>query len=112
MMVEVAIWSACIGSLMLLIALATIVWRLATRITNAEGAATEAGKRADTASIAVINHTLKIDDLAKELADHREEVAKEYVSYKHMTNLENRLVDAIGALGSMIDALFSRIPHG
>lgn len=109
---ELAFWFAICAPATLLVLLGTLVWRLATRLSVTEASADRALQRADTAALSVMNNLLKIENVASELAAHREEVAKEYVSYKHMTNLENRLVDAIGALGSRIDALFSRIPHG
>lgn len=108
-MIEVAIWSACIATAILLIAMGTIIWRLASRLSTSEAAAAEAMKRADTAALSVIANNLKLEKLSDDLSDLREEVAKEYVSYKHMTNLENRLVEAITGLGNRIDNLFSKL---
>jgi hypothetical protein len=108
---EVAIWIAGVGTLSLVVVLGTIVWRLASRISTVEAAAEEAKKKAESAALAVIAANLKHDKLSDELNNLREEVAKEYVSYKHMTNLENRLVEAITGLGNRIDSLFSRSQH-
>lgn len=107
---ETAIWIAGLGTLTLIVTLGGFVWRLSGRLTAAEGTATDAGKRADTAALAVLNNSLKIENVKDELGKHREDVAKEYVSYRHMVNLENRLVEAINSVGTRLDGLFSRFP--
>jgi hypothetical protein len=105
----------------LLLTMGGILWKQATRQANAEAAAATALQRADTASLAVAANADKVEKVASELAKHREDVAKDYVSYKHMQALEKRLIDAISqctsqlvSLGNRIDGLFSRIPpqHG
>jgi hypothetical protein len=85
------------------------VWRLATRISKAEDKADAASTRADIAGINVAANSMKVEKVASELAQHREDTAKDYVSYKHMVNLENRLIDAISQLGNRIDGLFTRV---
>lgn len=105
---ETATWIAIIGTITLLVTVGGILVAVTRRMTNAESAAQTALQRADTAAIAVKANADKVEKVASELARHREDVAKEYVSYTHMTNLENRLVEAITGLGNRIDALFSR----
>jgi hypothetical protein len=104
-------WIAGAAVLGMVLTIGGYVWRLASRMSLSDAATATALQRADTAALAVQANAAKVEKVASELADHREEVAKEYVSYKHMTNLENRLVEAIMGLGNRIDALFSRVAH-
>lgn len=105
---ETAVWIACLGTATLAIALGTLVWRLATRISNAESKADTAASRADVAGINVAANSMKVEKVAQDLAQHREDTAKQYVSYAHMVTFESRIVDAITQLGNRIDNLFSR----
>jgi hypothetical protein len=78
-------------------------------IAEVKATAVAASGRADIAGINVAANTLKVERVATELAKHREDTAKEYVSYKHLVTLENRLVDAIANLGTRIDGMFTRM---
>jgi hypothetical protein len=105
---ETAIWVAIVATCALFITIGGLVWKLASRISSVEATATTASSRADIAGINVAANTLKVERVASELAAHREAVAKEYVSFTYMSNLENRLIDAIGKVGDRIDGLFAR----
>lgn len=87
------------------------VWTVSKRISEAEAKADAASNRADVAGITVAINTTKVEKVADDLSKHREETAKEYVSFTHMVALENRLVDAITGLGNRIDGLFNRAVH-
>jgi hypothetical protein len=106
--VEIAAISLAFG---ILSAVIGWVWLVSTRISKAEAKAEAAAQRADVAGINVAHNTIKVDKVADELSAHRENTAKEYVSFTHMIALENRLVDAITGLGNRIDGLFSRVTH-
>lgn len=80
------------------------VWLISGKISTVEIKADEAAKHA-LVSVA------EAKAIEKLLADHRQEVAKEYVSYQYMQNLETRVVDAIKSLGDRIDRLFSSRMH-
>lgn len=104
-------WGAIVATIGLLITVGGLVWRLATRIGSVESTAVAASGRADIAGIQVAANALKVERVATELSKHREDTARDYVSYTHMVTLENRLVDAISQLGNRIDGLFSRVSH-
>jgi hypothetical protein len=106
---DIFLWGAIVATIMMTLTVGGILVAVTRRITSAENTATAAGARADTAALAVLANAAKVEKVASELAAHRENVAKEYVSYHHMTNLENRLIDAVNSLGNRIDGLFSRI---
>lgn len=84
------------------------VVKIVQRISNTEAKADAAASRADVAGIQVAANALKVERVATELSKHREDTARDYVSYTHMVTLENRLVDAITGLGTRIDGLFNR----
>lgn len=105
-------WGAISVLVTIAITLAGWLWKLATRIAGVEAKADAAGARADSVGINMAAVSMKILDVSKEVSDHKETVAKEYVSYTHMANFENRLLDAIGKLGDRIDGLFTRVAHG
>jgi len=106
---EPAIWIALVGTISLLITVGGLVWKLSGRIGSAEAKADLASSRADVAGINVAANAMKVEKVAQELAQHREDTAKDYVSYKHMVTFENRIVDAITGLGNRIDGLFTRM---
>jgi hypothetical protein len=109
---ETAVWIAIVATIGLLVTVGGVLVAITRRMTNTESAAATALQRADTAAVAVKANADKVEKVASELAVHREDVAKEYVSYRHMQSLETRLIDAVTQLGNRIDALFSRvIPH-
>lgn len=86
----VALVMACGGSL----------WRLATRLSNVES-------KASAAADSVVSNIVRVETVARQLSEHKEQVAVNYVSNRALENLENRLVDAIGKLGDRLDRLFT-----
>jgi hypothetical protein len=104
---DVLLWGAVCATIMMVLAVGGVLVATTRRITNAEAAANDAKTRADTAALAVLANAAKVEKVASELSEHREDTAKDYVSYQHMTNLENRLVEAIGRLGDRLDKLFT-----
>lgn len=101
-------WGIAIGIVGAVLTFITYIVRIVQRITQTEAKADAAATRADIAGISVAANTLKVEKVAQELSKHREDTARDYVSYTHMVTLENRLVDAITGLGNRIDGLFSR----
>ena len=97
---EVAFWGTVVATAGLVITLGTIVWRLASRL-----AASEAKSEAAEKSLAAT--TVRLDTLTQHLSEHKEQSAREYVSYGRMADLEGKLVGAINNLGDRIDRLFS-----
>lgn len=108
---EVTVLEIALASLLFSVMCAVIgwVWAVSRRIGEVESKAESASHRADIAGINVAANTMKVEKVATELSQHREDTAKDYVSYTHMVTLENRLVDAITGLGNRIDGLFSRV---
>jgi hypothetical protein len=104
-----------IAALSLMVTLGALVvgwvWTIANRISAVELKADAAASRADAAGISVAILSQKVEKVSDDLSRHREDVAKEYVSFNHMVALENRLVDAITGLGNRIDGLFTRVTH-
>lgn len=93
-------WGAAIGGATLLITLGTIVWRLASRL-----AASEA--KLDTTEKVLLTTTTRLDSVSENLSEHKEQSAREYVSYGRMADLEGKLVGAINNLGDRLDRLFT-----
>ena len=71
------------------------------RISDANAAATAAGKQASSATARVIS-------LEKELTDLRVEVARDYVSKGTLDGMEKRVVEAINRLGERVDHAFAK----
>lgn len=93
-------WGAGVATLTLVITLGTIVWRLASRL-----AASEA--KLDTTEKTLLTTTTRLDAVSQHLSEHKEQSAREYVSYSRMADLEGKLVGAINNLGDRIDRLFT-----
>lgn len=92
-----------------LVGFAGFVARWVGRIGTAESKADSANTRAENAAIQVAAMGMRVESITKSLADHKENVAREYVSQTALYNLENRLVDAITALGTRFDNLLGRL---
>lgn len=103
-------YSVLISIGIFLVGFAGFVLRIAQRIGSAESKAETANTRADNAAIQVAASSIRVETVARLLSEHKETAAREYVSYRSLENLENRLVDAITRLGDRIDGLFTRIP--
>lgn len=101
-------WGVLLALVTFLISAGGVLWKLADRINNSESDAKQAKDRADSAAIAVAANTLRCETVARLLSEHKETIAREYVSHNALHALENRLVDAIGRLGDRIDGLFTR----
>lgn len=93
-------WSAVIGAIVVLLTLGGFVWRLASRLATAETKTEQIEKELGETHC-------KYDDLAKSFSDHKEQLAKEYVSYPRFTDLKSDVLLAINNLGDRIDRLFS-----
>jgi hypothetical protein len=82
------------------------VWNLSGRLATTDQKAENAAARADVAGINVAANTIRCENMSRLLSDHKESVAKEYVSQSHLVALENRIVDALSRLGDRIDNVF------
>lgn len=74
------------------------VWRLATRLAETES-------RAKSAEIAAAGLSVKVSVLDRDLSDHKEHVAAEYVSRVALTDV----TAAINRLGDRLDNLFTQL---
>lgn len=93
-------WGALSFLLALVMAVGGAIWRLASRLSGVES-------KADSASQGVVATTVRVETVARQLSEHKEQVAVNYVSNRALENLENRLVDAISKLGDRLDRLFT-----
>lgn len=71
------------------------VWKLATRLASAEG-------RINSAEILASSASARASTVERDLNDHKEHVAKEYVSRDAMAEV----TQAINRLGDRLDSLF------
>ncbi|WP_407122725.1 hypothetical protein [Bradyrhizobium sp. STM 3561] len=89
-------WEALAGVIVaVVLAVVGWIWRLATRLAQAEASTKAAEILASAASV-------KASGLEKELASHKEHVAAEYVSRDAMAEI----TAAINRLGDRLDNLF------
>lgn len=88
-------WELPAGAVALLLAVAGWVWKLATRLAQAEASTRSAEILASAASA-------KASGLERDLAEHREHVAAEYLSKDSM----KEITAAINRLGDRLDNFF------
>ena len=88
------------------------IFKLSGRLTITDGKADEAGKSAERAALTAQAMRINIDQLERDLVEHRVAVAREYVSYQTVAALEAKLIIAIDKLGDRLDALFQRTNPG
>jgi hypothetical protein len=92
-------WEIPAGAVVsVVIAFATWMWKLSSKLTQLED-------KAETASKTATSAATKASLVGADLAEHKEHVAAEYVSRGAM----KEITDAINRLGDRLDALFMHL---
>lgn len=84
------------------------VFKLSGRLAMADAKADGAALAAERAALTAQALRVSIDQLERDLVEHRVNVAREYVSNQTVAALETKLIAAIDRLGERLDALFTR----
>jgi len=90
-------WGALAALVGFLLTFAGALFKVSDRLNKAESTASNA-------NISALAADIRIHQLERDLASHKEYVAREYVSRDVLSALETRLIDAINRLGDRLDS--------
>jgi hypothetical protein len=91
-------WSMVGGILTFMVTFGTLVFRLAARMVKSE-------EKSESAHLKASAIGVHLDQVERELVEHRVAVAKEYVSQQALASIEIKLIEAINRIGDRLDKL-------
>lgn len=99
-------WTA--WGVIVVIAMGAIGWivRLTVALSKADAKAEAAATAAGNAITVASALRVSIEQVERDLVEHRVNVAQEYVSNQMLASFEKKLIDAIDRIGSRLDSLF------
>lgn len=99
-------WGGTIAACMLFLAATGWIVRLTLALSKADSKADKAEAKADSAVLTASALRVAIEQVERDLVEHRVSVAREYVSNQMLASFEKKLIDAIDRIGSRLDSLF------